>query len=228
MWNTREIKKTVFCLFCLIVFLLFCRQAILYIERSEYHPTLISVTIPEGFNADQIGNVFAPKLANFSRTQFLSEAEGLEGYLFPDTYFFLTTATEKNVIESMSENFRKKIIPFLPQITSSGQNEKDIIIMASIIEREAKGETDRRVISGILWKRLSIGMPLQVDSVPETYKIKGLPENPIGNPGLGTIQAAIHPQSSPYLYYLHDKNGNIHYAKTFTEHQANIKKYLSR
>jgi UPF0755 protein len=69
-------------------------------------------------------------------------------------------------------------------------------------------------------------MPLQVDAMPDTYKNKGLPNSPIGNPGLKAIEAAIHPQTSPYLYYLHDKNGNIYYAKTFTEHEVNIKKYL--
>jgi UPF0755 protein len=98
--------------------------------------------------------------------------------------------------------------------------------MASLIEGEAKGDIDRGIISGILWKRIKIGMPLQVDASPETYKVKGLPKSPIGNPGIKTIEAAINPQNSPYFYYLHDKNGNIHYAKTFTEHEANIKKYL--
>ena len=98
--------------------------------------------------------------------------------------------------------------------------------MASIIERESKGDVDRRVISGILWKRIKIGMPLQVDAAPDTYKTKGLPKSPIGNPGILAIQAAIHPTRSPYLYYLHDKNGNIYYAKTFLEHKQNIARYL--
>ena len=126
----------------------------------------------------------------------------------------------------MSENFEKKIAIVRPDILLSHKTEKEIIIMASIIEREAKRDPDRGFISGILWKRLSLGMPLQVDAVPETYKTKGLPETPISNPGMEAIKAAIHPQNSPYLYYLHDKNGNIHYAKNFAEHQANIKKYL--
>ena len=98
--------------------------------------------------------------------------------------------------------------------------------MASVIEKEAEGDIDRKIISGILWKRIALGMPLEVDSAPETYKIKSLPEVPICNPGLDSIKAAINPEVSPYLYYLHDKNGNIYYAKSFAEHQANIKKYL--
>jgi UPF0755 protein len=186
----------------------------------------VSVTIPEGFNINQISDTFALKLADFNKAQFLTETKDEEGYLFPDTYYFLDNASETDVIKSMNGNFEKKITPFLPEISSSGRTEKEIIVIASIIEGEAKGDSDRSIISGILWKRIKIGMPLEVDSAPETYKTKGLPESPIGNPGLKAIMAAINPQSSPYLYYLHDKNGNVHYAETFAEHQANIKKYL--
>ena len=108
----------------------------------------------------------------------------------------------------------------------TGRTERDIITMASIIERESKGDADREIISGILWKRIKLDIPLQVDVAPETYKTKGLPKNPIANPGMESIKAAIYPQSSMYLYYLHDKNGGIHYAKIFAEHRQNILKYL--
>lgn len=196
------------------------------ISKGEHHIAPIVVTIPEGFDINQIADTVAPKLENFDRDKFLLEAKKLEGYLFPDTYFFLTNADEGDVISSMSDNFGKKITPLFPEIVSSGKTGKDIIIMASIVEREAKGDIDRGVISGILWKRLSIGMPLQVDAALQTYKVKGLPKSPIGNPGLLAIKVAIHPQSSPYLYYLHDKDNNIHYAKSFSEHRENISKYL--
>ncbi|MBI3888792.1 endolytic transglycosylase MltG [Candidatus Nomurabacteria bacterium] len=196
------------------------------ITNGEHHMAPVALTIPEGFNIEQIADASAPKLANFSKMKFLLETKDLEGYLFPDTYFFLTNTTDKDVVKSMTDNFNKKIYPLLPVIVQSGKSEKDIITMASVIEREAKGDTDRSVIAGILWKRISIGMPLQVDAASETYKTKGLPKNPIGNPGLLAIESAISPQNSPYLYYLHDKNGNIHYAKTFAEHNQNIKKYL--
>lgn len=196
------------------------------IAKSERRMSPVPVTIPEGFNMEQTGDIFAAKLPNFNRTKFLLEAKNKEGYLFPDTYFFLTGADEKDVLKIMSENFEKKISPFLSEIISSGRNEKDIILMASIIEKESKGDADREIISGILWKRIKIGMPLQVDAAPETYKIKGLPKSPIGTPGLLAIRAAIYPQSSPYLYYLHDKDGMVHYAKTFAEHKKNILKYL--
>ena len=198
------------------------------IGAGEHHIAPVVITIPEGFDLNQIADVCAPLLSNFNKVAFLQEAK--EGYLFPDTYFFLITANEIDVIDSMSENFTKKITPLLPEILSSEKNtkrtEQDIITMASIIEREAKGDADRAIISGILWKRLSIGMPLQVDSAPETYKARGLPKTPISNPGLLAIEAAIHPESSPYLYYLHDKSGTIHYAKTFAEHQLNEQEYL--
>ena len=196
------------------------------ISLGEHHTAPVVVTIPEGFDINQIADVATSKLENFNKIEFLVKTKDLEGYLFPDTYFFLNNANEIDVIKSMSENFNKKITPLLPLITSSHKSEKDIIIMASIIEGESKGDIDRGIISGILWKRIKIGMPLQVDSAPLTYKTKGLPKNPISNPGLAAIVASIHPQSSPYFYYLHDKNGNIYYAKTLREHNQNIKKYL--
>jgi UPF0755 protein len=196
------------------------------IGKGEHHMAPISVTIPEGFNTEEIGVIFDQQLTNFNKEKFLSAAHELEGYLFPDTYFFLTNADEQEVLQLMNENFEEKIESLRPAIAVSGQTEHDIIIMASIIEKEAQGDSDRKIISGILWKRILIGMPLQVDAAMETYKKKGLPEKPIGNPGLEAIQAALYPQKSPYLYYLHDPDGNIHYAKNFAEHVANKSKYL--
>ena len=126
----------------------------------------------------------------------------------------------------MSDNFERKIKTVRSDIVSSGKSENAIITMASIIEREAKGDIDRGYISGILWNRINKKMPLQVDASPDTYKVKGLPENPICNPGMEAIKASIHPVLSNYLYYLHDRNGIIHYAKTFEEHKKNKLKYL--
>ena len=196
------------------------------IAKGEHHLALIAVTIPEGFNTAKIANTFASKLSNFNKDKFILEAKGLEGYLFPDTYFFFATADETDVLEFMNKNFNKKIKPFQTLIIKANKKEKDIIIMASLIEGEAKGELDRGFISGILWKRLALNMPLQVDVAPETYKIKGLPKSPIGNPGLEALKAALYPQNSSYFYYLHDKNGNIYYARTFEEHRQNVLKYL--
>ena len=198
------------------------------ILKGERRLAPVKVTIPEGFNLQDIGNLFSTKLSSFSKDKFLLSAKDKEGYLFPDTYFFFTTDTEQNVIKSMSENFYRKTRDLGAELPSGSSAPKfrEIIIMASIIEREAKGDADRGFISGILWKRLAIGMPLQADAAPETYKRKGLPASPISNPGLEAIKAAIHPESSYYLYYLHDKEGNIHYARNFEEHKANKLKYL--
>ncbi len=196
------------------------------ISRGERHLAPVKVTIPEGFTITDISEAFSTRLPNFNVDKFKIGAKDKEGYLFPDTYFFLTTDNEQDVLNSMSSNFNKKIAAIRPSIISSRKTEKEIITMASIIEKESKGDTDRAFISGILWKRLSIGMPLQVDADPGTYKTKGLPLKPISNPGLEAIEAAIYPKSSYYLYYLHDKEGNIHYARNFTEHQSNIIKYL--
>ena len=196
------------------------------ISKGEYHLAPVKITIPEGFDTSQIAEAFALKLANFNKNNFLLEAKNKEGYLFPDTYFFFTMADEQDVFESMSENFKKKIASVQPEIISSGKTEKEIIIMASLIEREAKGDADRSIISGILWSRIEKRMPLQVDALPSTYKIKGLPEDPVCNPGLKAIKASIHPENSLYLYYLHDKNGIVHYARNFEEHKINKSKYL--
>ncbi|KKS11735.1 MAG: Aminodeoxychorismate lyase, partial [Parcubacteria group bacterium GW2011_GWB1_41_5] len=132
------------------------------IGKGEHHLAPVVVTIPEGFDAVQIADAFVPKLVNFDKSKFLSEAAGLEGYLFPDTYFFQRTDTETDVIKSMRANFEKKMLSLKSDIALSGRTQREIIVMASLIEGEAKGEVDQALISGILWKRISIGMPLQV------------------------------------------------------------------
>ncbi len=194
------------------------------ISLGQSHLAPVKITIPEGFNTSEIAELASSLLPYFDKAKFLNLAK--EGYLFPDTYFFFTTASAPDVLKAFSDNYEKKLTPVRSEIARVGKDEASIIKMASVIEREAKGDTDRDIVSGILWKRISIGMPLQADAAPETYQNKGLPKNPIANPGLSSINAAINPKSSPYLYYLHDKDGGIHYAKNFTEHRQNINKYL--
>lgn len=196
------------------------------ISRGERHLAPVKLTIPEGFNVSDIAELSSSKFTYVNKELFLEKARAYEGYLFPDTYFFFTTATSEDIIKSLNDNFIKKVSILDKDIIKSGKKKEDIIKMASIIERESKGDTDRDMISGILWKRISINMPLQADAAPETYQKLGLPKKPIANPGLPAIRAAIYPKSSPYLYYLHDKNGVIHYARNFSEHRQNIVKYL--
>ena len=194
------------------------------IAKGERHLAPVKVTIPEGFSVTEAAQTFSAKLPYFNKENFLMKAR--EGYLFPDTYFFFTTGNEDDVLKATTANYEKKVSPLRPDFISFKKNEKDIIIMASLVEKEAKGDADRALISGILWRRLSINMALQVDAAPETYKERGLPKNPIANPGLAAIKAAIHPEKSPYLYYLHDKDGNVHFARSFQEHINNKLKYL--
>ncbi len=196
------------------------------VSKGDRRLVALKITIPEGFDIKQIADLFNSKLVNFNEEVFLQQVEEKEGYLFPDTYFFFSTQTEQDVLKSLNDNFNKKIANLRLKISASGKTENEILTMASIVEREAKGDQDRELIAGILWKRLRIGMPLQVDAAPITYREKGLPDKPIANPGILAIQAALEPKSSPYLYYIHDKAGNIYYAKSFDEHRINIEKYL--
>ncbi|MFM7088697.1 MAG: endolytic transglycosylase MltG [Candidatus Paceibacterota bacterium] len=196
------------------------------ISTGDRELGMVKITIPEGFDNYEIAEVADLKLRDFDKNRFLSLASSEIGYLFPDTYFFSTTDDESTVIQLMSRNFKKKTSSIFDEITASGQDSRDVIIMASILEEEANGDEDRALISGILWKRMKIGMPLQVDAVPITYKEMGLPKAPVSNPGLLAIKAAWKPQESKYLYYIHDKEGKIYFAKNFDEHRQNIRKYL--
>lgn len=196
------------------------------ISEGDKQLASLKITIPEGFNNQEIALTVSKKLPFFNKEEFLILAKDSEGYIFPDTYFFSIDANEKEVFDYMSKNFEKKFKDIRIEIEKLGKNEKEILTMASILEREARGDIDREYVSGILWKRLNIGMALQVDAWPATYKEKGLPNHPISNPGLEAIHAALYPKTTPYLYYLHDKEGMIHYARSFAEHKANIAKYL--
>lgn len=198
------------------------------ISDGEKGLSPIKTTIPEGYTNEEIANLFKNKLPNFDKENFLSLAQNYQGYLFPDTYFVLYSDDEKIVFDMLRNNFNKKTEKVFDFVIGENRQEKinEYIIMASLIEGEASGDSDREIISGILWKRLAINMPLQVDVAKITYEKKGLPSNPISNPGLKAINASINPKSSPYLYYIHDKNGNTYYARDFKAHRANIEKYL--
>jgi UPF0755 protein len=196
------------------------------IGEGKYGINLVKLTIPEGYNTSQIIEVASSKLTNFNAADF--KAEAMEGYLFPDTYFLFPADGATQLLKAMNDNFERKIKLLEQDIILSGKSENIIITMASIVEREAEGDADRGIIAGILWNRITKGMLLQADAAPETYKNKGLPKNPICNPGLEAIKAAIYPVASPYLFYLHDKSGTIHYARTFAEHKLNVAKYLQK
>lgn len=218
------------------------------VTSGDYQLIATKITIPEGLSVFQVADILKSKLTLFDAKKFVMEAP--EGYLFPDTYFFLPNATPETVITRMKENFEAKIAPLLPEIVSSGRSVEETITMASIIEEETKKDSDRPIVSGVLWKRISIGMPLQVDatfsyvngkqtytltkadlfdeSPYNTYRNKGLPPTPIASPGIESIIAAIHPAQTNYLYFLSDLKGNMYYAKDFAGHQKNRELYLRK
>ncbi len=239
---------------------------------GKVHNTEKTIKIIEGWNNKEIAEYLTKnnivsgedflKLINtplrdwsfsFPKPSFLKQVPddlGLEGYLFPDTYKIFKDAKPQDIIEKMLNNFSLKITQqMMADIVKQGKTLSQIIIMASIIEKEAPKDEDRPLIAGILYKRLDIGMKLEVDSTINyltgknspgasyqdldidspynTYKNYGLPPGPICNPGLSAIKAAIYPQQNPYLFYLHrqDTKETI-FSKNYQEHLRNKNKYL--
>lgn len=206
------------------------------------------VTFPEGVTVKEMSRILGAALPGFDQETFLREAKQKEGYFFPDTYFFYSTATSGPVILAMEENFTTKTALLRASSTAKRLVWGDVVTMASIVEKEAATARDRRIIAGILARRITIGMRLQVDapflytlgktsaqltvedlasdSPFNTYRFAGLPPSPIGNPGADAIAAVISPEVTPYLFYLSGPDGTMYYAKTFTEHKANKVKYL--
>ncbi len=220
----------------------------LRIAGGETGIPMKKVTFPEGITTREMASILEKSLPDFDAALFLRLAQPKEGYLFPDTYFFPENVVPNDVLTALNKNYNAKVADFQKDIDTSGHSEREIVIMASLLEREASGEEDIAMISGILWDRLDVGMRLQVDapfyfllgkqskdltqsdlaleSAYNTYKHTGLPPGPIGNPGSVAIDAALHPKKSEYLYYLHDKDGKVHFARTFKEHESNIKAFL--
>lgn len=216
---------------------------------GDYGLVPVSVTIPEGASTFEMAEILDRRLAGFDRVRFIRLASEHEGYLFPDTYFFLPNADEKKIIKQMRGNFDEKIAKLRDDIKRSGRSEEDIVIMASLLEKEARQTQTRRKIAGILWKRLEIDMPLQVDAVfpyiigkntfelsledlqydspYNTYRYPGLPIGPIANPGMDSLHAALNPIDGPYLFYLADNSGVTHYSETFEEHKRKKAIYLN-
>lgn len=216
------------------------------IVNGEYHLVPIKVTIPEGLNKFEMARILEKQLPDFDSKKFLELAK--EGYLFPDTYFFIPNISAEKVVDEMEQNFDDRTTDLSADIEASGRTLDEIIKMASIVETEARQTETRKTIAGILWKRLDNQMPLQVDvsfkyingktteelstddleidSPYNTYVNLGLPPTPIANPGFDSILATLHPIETDYVYFLTDSNGVMHYARNFEEHKANKIKYL--
>lgn len=222
------------------------------VDQLTKGPLELWVTIPEGLRREEVAAKFASGLGRDAAftAEFLQVSKGQEGMLFPDTYLFPKDADVSLIVNKMIRTFDSKAstLPAGPGLTFSQK-----IILASIIERETKTNSERPVVAGIMLNRIRAGMPLQVDAAVQyavgtpanwwpilsredlkvnspynTYKFIGLPPTPISNPGLSSLSAAFSPEETEYFYYIHDASGTIHYGKTLQEHNANIVKYLSR
>lgn len=228
-------------------------------------------TVPEGYTVKQIGDLLEKKgLVNRERFDYLiaegefpfpfldaltdlpDESTRLEGYLFPDTYHIGTTSSEKEIINLMLKRFQREMkeLQFPEEVAEKGLTLNEAITIASMVEREAKVDEERPVIAGIIFNRLKLGMPLQIDATVQyvlkghrskiyykdlevespynTYRVAGLPPGPIGSPGRKSLQAVLEPANTDYLYYVAKPDGTHAFAKTLREHNANVRKYQGR
>src|SRR3989339_621359 len=176
-----------------------------------------TITIPEGFTAEQIWGRLQV-LPGYGEATDLAALKEFEGMLFPDTYQIPYGLPLDKVIEMMIDNFWKK--------NEGLDTTRQVIVMASLLEKELRTKEDKEIASGILWKRIKIGMPLQVDVDMWTYQNTGLPAKPICNPGLDSIEAALYHKESPYWYYLSTPDGKTIFSKTLEEHNIARAKYL--
>ncbi len=217
----------------------------------------VRFTIPEGYEIRQIIDKLEEqglinretfekeiKEANFDFS-FIADNQSvgykLEGYLYPDTYEIFKGDSERRIIEIMLQRFDKVFTEEYKQRAKElNMSINDVITLASIIEREAKLDSDRKIISGVFYNRIKKQMMLQscatvqyilkdrkevllykdleVESPYNTYKHQGLPPGPIASPGLESIQAALYPEQTDYLYFVADKDGSHVFTKTYKDH----------
>ena len=233
-------------------------------------PLDIRLTIPEGLTVSQIEGRLNQASLEFDMNsvdwkelsgKYIVLAEPVakngrnfkgEGYLFPDTYLFSKDLSMQEIAEKMVSNLFEKTKEYQNEIEQSGKSLDDIIIIASMIEREVKFDHDRALVSDIIWRRLNEKMPLQIDATIiylkeelglagrsitnsdlgidspfNTYKVVGLPPRAISNPGLESIKAAVYPQKNDYWYYLSKSDGTTVYSRTFEEHVRAKRLYLT-
>lgn len=219
-----------------------------------------SVTIPEGLSVKEIAFLL-DKLGIADKVKFLSATadptlleslglrdKGLEGYLFPSTYYFTPGTTEREIIITMAEQFRKVSLPLLVQRPPSIRlTTHEILTLASIIEKETGIAEERAWVSAVFHNRLKQQMPLQSDptviygikdfngnltrkdlqdaSPYNTYRIAALPPGPICNPSVASIKAALQPANVPYLYFVSKNDGTHLFSDTIEAHNRAVKTY---
>jgi len=225
-----------------------------YLTTAEKLPDL-TLKITKGGSTDYWLKIIpGQRIEEFSPSaEFTATASGLEGQLFPDSYLLPKYFTPQQILDLIFLNFEEKLAE-VRATKFTTYNDPQSIILASLLEREAKTLADKKIIAGIIINRLRSGMPLQIDATVQyakdsltnpdkywkpiskadlkivspynTYKNRGLPPAPICNPGLDSLIAAFRPTETDYFYYVNDNQGIIHYAKTLAEHNANVAKYL--
>lgn len=228
------------------------------------NPEPIKVRLPEGATADEFADILSEQgigtLSSLSdcfhqctvekyRAYFSSMA-GYEGFLFPDTYLFDPDGAVKDVLTTILGNFSRRFQPLAEKYPAvlSEKGLRTIVIIASLLEREGRTLAEKRMVAGILYRRLQLDIRLDVDATVlyvkknwnstitaqdllnnspyNTRKYKGLPPGPICNPSLESIEAALSPTTSNYLYYLTGRDGEMHYATTLEGHVQNKWKFL--
>ncbi|MDD3726675.1 MAG: endolytic transglycosylase MltG, partial [Candidatus Ratteibacteria bacterium] len=214
---------------------------------------LVRVTVPEGSTVKDIADILEKKEL-VSKEEFIEyalETKKLEGMLFPDTYLFPHKTSVEAIASTMYKRFRQVFEEVYgePVTDTNFQKVKEIVTVASIVEKEAGYDSERRIIAGIIYKRLKKNMPIQscatviyatgkqksrlstsdlkVRSPYNTYIHRGLPPGPICNPGLSSLKAAINPAKTDYLYFVSMGDGRNYFSKTYTEHLTAIKSFLS-
>jgi len=219
------------------------------ITTGAYGLEPMRITIPEGATVADMAIIYDKRLFKFDAESFLKKATPLEGFLYPDTYYFLPNVKEDEVIRVMNDTFDQRIAEFAQQIEESPYTLDEIVTLASIIEKEAWKPADQKLISGVLYNRLERGMLLQVDAtftythnkgtyqitteelkdednLYNTYVHKGLPPGPIAAVGYSALDAALNPTPSDYLFYLADRKGNTYFSTTYAEHLRKKRLYV--
>lgn len=220
---------------------------------SLANPTVAFVRVQEGMRKEQIAEMMFDRFnwQEKDKTDFFAYDEirnrKYEGRYFPDVYLIPKNVSGKEMRERMEERFDDKLSKLKEEANKKNLNFDSILIMASIIQREAGGKNDMKTISGVIWNRLFAGMNLQMDATLQyakgneengwwpivspkdktikspynTYQNTGLPPAPIANPGLASVSAALNPQKTSCLFYFH-KNRQIYCSKTYAEHKQKI------
>jgi UPF0755 protein len=222
----------------------------------------IKITFPEGWNLKQWQertveyfpeiNLLDYRVEQFKDDfEFLEDAppgSTLEGYLYPDTYYFNYQTEADEVVRTFLINFDNRLSDLIEQASVQKLNWHDLVIVASLLEKEIQSDEDRRLVAGLINNRLAIGMPLQIDatityltgkanvkvtkseteinSLYNTYLYVGLPAGPICHPGRASIEASLSPEENNYLYYLSTPNGETIFSRTLTEHNQAKAQYL--